>query len=191
MRFSYGRGRCRRQRFRAGGSWKAAPASGHRCNLRSREGFRPDGSANLRGVAASIRRQALRGCRTSEKHLKRPQHSVQSARSALVPQMRTGAGGIAYSVRALPRLCADVVLGCSAASAHCVFRRGRKTQQHGGVAQLVRAHGSYPCCHWFESSHRYQVQSSPHGRRPYNVSTKRFRTCGGGSDSPIRRMSNG
>ena len=27
----------------------------------------------------------------------------------------------------------------------------------GGVAQLVRAHGSYPCCHWFESSHRYQV----------------------------------
>ena len=26
---------------------------------------------------------------------------------------------------------------------------------HGGVAQLVRAHGSYPWRHWFESSHRY------------------------------------
>ena len=27
---------------------------------------------------------------------------------------------------------------------------------YGGVAQLVRAHGSYPWRHWFESSHRYQ-----------------------------------
>lgn len=29
--------------------------------------------------------------------------------------------------------------------------------QFGGVAQLVRAHGSYPWCHWFESSHRYHT----------------------------------
>ena len=28
--------------------------------------------------------------------------------------------------------------------------------KHGGVAQLVRARGSYPRRHWFESSHRYQ-----------------------------------
>jgi hypothetical protein len=28
--------------------------------------------------------------------------------------------------------------------------------QFGGVAQLVRAHGSYPWCHWFKSSHRHQ-----------------------------------
>ena len=28
--------------------------------------------------------------------------------------------------------------------------------ESGGVAQLVRAHGSYPWRHWFESSHRYQ-----------------------------------
>ncbi len=28
--------------------------------------------------------------------------------------------------------------------------------QNGGVAQLVRAHGSYPWRHWFKSSHRYQ-----------------------------------
>ena len=27
---------------------------------------------------------------------------------------------------------------------------------HGGVAQLARAFGSYPECHWFESSRRYQ-----------------------------------
>ena len=26
----------------------------------------------------------------------------------------------------------------------------------GGVAQLARAFGSYPECHWFESSRRYQ-----------------------------------
>ena len=26
---------------------------------------------------------------------------------------------------------------------------------NGGVAQVVRAHGSYPWRHWFESSHRY------------------------------------
>ena len=26
---------------------------------------------------------------------------------------------------------------------------------NGGVAQLVRAHGSYPWRHWFKSSHRY------------------------------------
>ena len=31
----------------------------------------------------------------------------------------------------------------------------------GGVAQLVRAHGSYPWRHWFESSHRYQFYLHP------------------------------
>lgn len=31
----------------------------------------------------------------------------------------------------------------------------------GGVAQLVRAHGSYPCCHWFDSSRRYHVKINP------------------------------
>ena len=41
----------------------------------------------------------------------------------------------------------------------------------GGVAQLVRAHGSYPCCHWFESSHRYQVTraASKETRGPLRV----------------------
>ena len=27
---------------------------------------------------------------------------------------------------------------------------------HGGVAQLARAFGSYPKCHWFKSNYRYQ-----------------------------------
>ena len=30
----------------------------------------------------------------------------------------------------------------------------------GGVAQLVRAHGSYPWRHWFKSSHRYHFDYS-------------------------------
>ena len=30
-----------------------------------------------------------------------------------------------------------------------------KTDLCGGVAQLARALGSYPGCHWFESSRRY------------------------------------
>jgi hypothetical protein len=31
----------------------------------------------------------------------------------------------------------------------------------GGVAQLVRACGSYPQSHWFKSSHRHQQKTSP------------------------------
>ena len=27
----------------------------------------------------------------------------------------------------------------------------------GGIAQLARAFGSYPECHWFESNYRYQI----------------------------------
>lgn len=34
-------------------------------------------------------------------------------------------------------------------------RRERGESVRGGVAQLVRARGSYPRCHWFESSRRY------------------------------------
>ena len=29
----------------------------------------------------------------------------------------------------------------------------------GGVAQMVRAHGSYPCCQWFNSTRRYHPPS--------------------------------
>jgi hypothetical protein len=32
-----------------------------------------------------------------------------------------------------------------------------RSTTHGGVAQLVRAHGSYPWCRWFKSTHRYQL----------------------------------
>ena len=31
--------------------------------------------------------------------------------------------------------------------------------QRGGVAQLARAFGSYPECHWFESDRRYHQES--------------------------------
>ena len=29
-------------------------------------------------------------------------------------------------------------------------------RRYGGIAQLARAFGSYPKCHWFKSSYRYQ-----------------------------------
>ena len=32
-------------------------------------------------------------------------------------------------------------------------------QNRGGVAQLVRAHGSYPCCQWFKSTRRYHCST--------------------------------
>ena len=32
----------------------------------------------------------------------------------------------------------------------------RYEKSHGGIAQLARAFGSYPKCHWFKSSCRYQ-----------------------------------
>ena len=44
----------------------------------------------------------------------------------------------------------------------CLNGKGANRPQlslHGGVAQLVRAHGSYPWRHWFESSHRYHYFS--------------------------------
>ena len=32
--------------------------------------------------------------------------------------------------------------------------------EYGGVAQLARAFGSYPECHWFESNRRYHIKHS-------------------------------
>ena len=32
---------------------------------------------------------------------------------------------------------------------------------YGGVAQMARAHGSYPWCHWFDSSRRYHYNCGP------------------------------
>ena len=48
----------------------------------------------------------------------------------------------------------------------------------GGVAQLVRAHGSYPWRHWFKSSHRYHLyySASRMGRVVMFVSFARMRT---------------
>ncbi len=39
---------------------------------------------------------------------------------------------------------------------------GLLRDENGGVAQLVRAHGSYPWRHWFKSSHRYQEFHASH-----------------------------
>ncbi len=32
--------------------------------------------------------------------------------------------------------------------------------RNGGIAQLARAHGSYPWCQWFKSTYRYHVGAS-------------------------------
>ena len=53
---------------------------------------------------------------------------------------------------------------------------------YGGIAQLARAFGSYPECHWFESSCRYQRRkgylfrlfSRPRGQE---VKTRPFHGC--------------
>ena len=41
--------------------------------------------------------------------------------------------------------------------------------RYGGVAQLARAFGSYPECHWFKSSRRYQRFVKRHGRFTGNL----------------------
>ncbi len=38
----------------------------------------------------------------------------------------------------------------------------------GGVAQLARAFGSYPECHWFKSSRRYHLRLTPLQRGLFN-----------------------
>ena len=38
---------------------------------------------------------------------------------------------------------------------HGILSLACRGNMHGGVAQLARACGSYPQCHWFESSRRY------------------------------------
>ncbi len=52
---------------------------------------------------------------------------------------------------------------------------------NGGVAQLARACGSYPQCHWFNSSHRHQGFKAVHrpggplfSYRPHRFSYRRF-----------------
>ena len=36
-----------------------------------------------------------------------------------------------------------------------------RKQENGGIAQLARALGSYPGCHWFESDYRYHQNRIP------------------------------
>lgn len=58
-----------------------------------------------------------------------------------------------------------------------------KWQQHGGVAQLARACGSYPQCHWFDSNRRYQLLNIRPGGQA--VKTRPFHGCNMGS-IPVR-----
>ena len=62
------------------------------------------------------------------------------------------------------------VAGSSRNSQPRCLRRRWQGDESGGVAQLVRAHGSYPWRHWFESSHRYQFFQPCKGL--FSISTK-------------------
>ena len=44
-----------------------------------------------------------------------------------------------------------------------VFRGMISLVECGGIAQLARAHGSYPWCRWFKSSSRYYFSGGPKG----------------------------
>ena len=51
--------------------------------------------------------------------------------------------------------------------------------RHGGIAQLARARGSYPRCHWFESSYRHHNDRQVIYIRPVGqeVKTRPFHGC--------------
>ena len=69
-----------------------------------------------------------------------------------------------------------------------------ETDRHGGIAQLARALGSYPGCHWFKSSCRYHLQTTdPLGsdsilkKRPGGQAVKTPPFHGGNTgSSPVR-----
>ena len=69
-----------------------------------------------------------------------------------------------------------------------LFKQGK----YGGIAQLARARGSYPRCHWFESSCRYHVKQrtcvrSHIGKRPGGQAVKTPPFHGGNTgSSPVR-----
>ncbi len=54
--------------------------------------------------------------------------------------------------------------------------RGGDDLASGGVAQLVRACGSYPQCRWFESTRRYYGSVAPPLAGPFRVFWARRRT---------------
>gem|GEM_PF-3822826 len=75
----------------------------------------------------------------------------------------------------------------------------KPAQLFGGIAQLARAHGSYPWCHWFKSSCRYQgaqlQKPAPiaafGGARPVGQAVKTPPFHGGNTgSSPVRVTKN-
>ncbi len=69
----------------------------------------------------------------------------------------------AYTIRAVAKQ--TVTWGLSSAGrASALQAEGHRFEPyrphtHGGIAQLARAHGSYPWCRWFESNFRYERYS--------------------------------
>ena len=67
-----------------------------------------------------------------------------------------------------------------------------ETRFYGGIAQLARARGSYPRCHWFESSCRYHFSKTeappfPYRQRPGGQAVKTPPFHGGNTgSSPVR-----
>ena len=62
---------------------------------------------------------------------------------------------------------------------------------NGGVAQLARALGSYPGCHWFKSNRRYQVWGAswrPSLLRPGGQAAKTPPFHGGNTSSILVRV---
>ncbi len=80
-----------------------------------------------------------------------------------VAQLGERLNGIQEARGSIPLISTIIVAGWSslvARRAHnpeVVGSNPAPATNFGGVAQLVRAHGSYPCCHWFKSSRRYHV----------------------------------
>ena len=66
--------------------------------------------------------------------------------------------------------------------------------QNGGIAQLARARGSYPRCHWFKSSCRYHYKKRTgvrfHIKRPGGQAVKTPPFHGGNTGSSPVRVTN-
>ena len=63
--------------------------------------------------------------------------------------------------------------------------------RYGGVAQLARALGSYPGCHWFKSNRRYHLRGAKSGAplfRPGGQAAKTPPFHGGNTSSILVRV---
>ena len=109
-----------------------------------------------------------------------------SAIQGRVPEWLKGTGckPVSYAYHG-SNPCAPTIIACVAQSVERILGKDEVSGSNpltgsifGGVAQLVRAHGSYPWRHWFKSSHRYHsyYSASRMGRVVMFVSFARMRT---------------